>query len=36
MIRHVERLRQAAPRLFVAMHLGMPPMRVPARTIGVP
>src|SRR5438876_697344 len=58
MIRHVERLRQAAPRLFVAMvgggagtfaslgaagpavqagmgkHLGMPPMRVPSRTIG--
>jgi 3-carboxy-cis,cis-muconate cycloisomerase len=57
-IRHVERLRQAAPRLFVAMlgggagtfaalgaegpavqaaigkHLGMLPMRVPARTIG--
>jgi 3-carboxy-cis,cis-muconate cycloisomerase len=58
MIRHVERLHQAAPRLFVAMlgggagtfaslgaqgpavqagmgkHLGMPPMRVPARTLG--
>jgi 3-carboxy-cis,cis-muconate cycloisomerase len=58
MIRHVERLRQIAPRLFVAMlgggagtfaslgadgpkvqaalagHLGMQPMRVPARTIG--
>jgi 3-carboxy-cis,cis-muconate cycloisomerase len=58
MIRHVERLRQAAPRLFVAMlgggagtfaslgaqgpavqagmgkHLGMPPMRVPSRTLG--
>jgi 3-carboxy-cis,cis-muconate cycloisomerase len=58
MLRHVERLRQAAPRLFVAMlgggagtfaalgaqgpavaaalarHLGMQPMRVPARTLG--
>ena len=58
MIRHVERLHQVAPRLFVAMlgggagtfaslgaqgpavqagigkALGMPPMRVPARTIG--
>src|SRR5438876_1787025 len=58
MIRHVERLRQIAPRLFVAMlgggagtfaslgaqgpavqagmgkHLGMQPMRVPARTLG--
>jgi len=58
MIRHVERLHQAAPRLFVAMlgggagtfaslgaqgpavqagmgkQLGMPPMRVPARTLG--
>src|SRR5437868_12107336 len=58
MIRHVERLRQIAPRLFVAMlgggagtfaslgaegpavqagmgkHLGMLPMRVPARTLG--
>jgi adenylosuccinate lyase len=58
MIRHVERLRQIGPRLFVAMlgggagtfaslgaegpavqaamgkHLGMPPMRVPARTLG--
>jgi 3-carboxy-cis,cis-muconate cycloisomerase len=58
MIRHVERFRQLAPRLFFAMlgggagtfaslgaqgpavqsgmgkHLGMEPMRVPARTIG--
>src|SRR5690242_8519311 len=58
MSRHVERLRQLAPRLFVAMlgggagtfaslgaqgpaveaamgrHLGMQPMRVPARTLG--
>jgi 3-carboxy-cis,cis-muconate cycloisomerase len=58
MLRHVERLHQAAPRLFVAMlgggagtfaslgtqgpavaaalarHLGMQPMRVPARTLG--
>jgi 3-carboxy-cis,cis-muconate cycloisomerase len=58
MLRHVERLQQIAPRLFVAMlgggagtfaslgaegpavqaglakHLGMQPMRVPARTIG--
>ncbi len=58
MIRHVERLDQIAPRLFVAMlgggagtfaslgaqgpavqegvarHLGMRPMKVPARTIG--
>src|ERR1700751_4471836 len=58
MLRHVERFRQAAPRLFVAMlgggagtfaslgeqgpavqagmgkHLGMLPMRVPARTLG--
>ncbi len=58
MIRHVERLRQAAPRIFVAMlgggagtfaslgaqgpkvqeglgrQLGIPAMRVPARTIG--
>ena len=57
-LRHVERLKQAAPRLFVAMlgggagtfaslgkqgpaveaglarHLGMQPMRVPARTLG--
>ena len=58
LIRHAERLQQAAPRIFVAMlggaagtyaslgaqgpavqagiakHLGMQPMRVPARTIG--
>src|SRR5262245_33623299 len=58
MLRHIERLRQIAPRLFVAMlgggagtfaslgaqgpavqaglakHLGMEPMRVPARTLG--
>ncbi|MBV9376980.1 MAG: adenylosuccinate lyase family protein, partial [Alphaproteobacteria bacterium] len=58
MIRHVQRLREIAPRLFVAMlgggagtfaslgaqgpavqagmgkHLGMPPMRVPSRTLG--
>src|SRR6266550_504107 len=58
MLRHVERLHQMAPRLFVAMlgggagtfaslgaegpavqaamgkHLGMPPMRVPSRTLG--
>ena len=58
MLRHVERLHQAEPRIFVAMlgggagtfaslgaqgpavqagmgkHLGMPPMRVPSRTLG--
>jgi len=58
LLRHTERLEQAAPRIFVAMlggaagtfaslgaqgpavqegiarHLGMQPMRVPARTIG--
>src|SRR5215212_6079203 len=34
LIRHAERLKQAAPRIFVAKHLGMPPMSVPARTIG--
>ena len=58
MIRHVQRLREIAPRLFVAMlgggagtfaslgaqgpavqagmgkHLGVPPMRVPSRTLG--
>ncbi|HJU20720.1 MAG TPA: adenylosuccinate lyase family protein [Stellaceae bacterium] len=58
MLRHVERLHEAAPRLFVAMlgggagtfaslgkqgpaveaalarHLGLQPMRVPARTLG--